>query len=41
LILCEIRKQPRHALEKAGFIGEIGGDNILENVDEAIKRAQA
>jgi SulP family sulfate permease len=41
LILCEIREQPRKALEKAGFVGEIGGGNIRDTLEDALKEAQA
>jgi SulP family sulfate permease len=36
LILSELRDQPRKALEKAGFIGEIGPDNVRETLEEAL-----
>jgi SulP family sulfate permease len=36
LILSEIQEQPRKALEKAGFIEEIGADNIKETLDAAL-----
>ncbi|MDR2101700.1 MAG: STAS domain-containing protein [Treponema sp.] len=40
LFLCEIRNQPMRALEKAGFIKEIGADMVTENPEEALKRAE-
>ncbi|GHV86875.1 sodium-independent anion transporter [Spirochaetia bacterium] len=39
LILCEIRSQPRRALEKASFINEIGKENVLDTLDEALGQA--
>ncbi|GHT56649.1 sodium-independent anion transporter [Spirochaetia bacterium] len=39
LILCEIRKQPEKALEKAGFINEIGKENVLDTLDDALGQA--
>ncbi|GHT68287.1 sodium-independent anion transporter [Spirochaetia bacterium] len=36
LILCEIREQPQKALEKAGFIDEIGKENVLDTLDAAL-----
>jgi SulP family sulfate permease len=41
LILSEIRSQPRRALEKAGFIEELGADNVRETLEEALERAEA
>ncbi|MDR1904529.1 MAG: STAS domain-containing protein [Treponema sp.] len=41
LILCEIRSQPRKALEKAGFIEEIGAGNVRETLEEALERAES
>jgi SulP family sulfate permease len=41
LILSEVRNQPRKALEKAGFIGEIGSDNIKETLEDALKEASS
>jgi SulP family sulfate permease len=41
LVLSEIREQPRKALEKAGFINEIGTDNVLDTLDAALKRAES
>jgi SulP family sulfate permease len=37
LILCEIRVQPQKALEKAGFIGELGAENITGALEDAVK----
>jgi SulP family sulfate permease len=40
LLLSEVREQPRKALEKAGFIAEIGGDKVTASFEEALQRAQ-
>jgi SulP family sulfate permease len=40
LILSEIRKQPRKALEKAGFVAELGAEHIRNTLEEAIKAAE-
>ncbi|MDR3167999.1 MAG: STAS domain-containing protein, partial [Treponema sp.] len=40
LFLCEIREQPMKALEKAGFIKEIGADMVTGSPEEALKRAE-
>lgn len=40
LILSEIRMQPQKALEKAGFIDEIGKENVLDTLDAALGRAK-
>jgi SulP family sulfate permease len=39
LILTEIRDQPRKALERAGFIKEIGGGNIMAALEDALEAA--
>jgi SulP family sulfate permease len=41
LFLCEIRDQPLKAMEKAGFIREIGADRIAPTPEEALRRAEA
>ncbi|HOK00161.1 MAG TPA: sulfate permease [Termitinemataceae bacterium] len=41
LLLCEIREQPRRALEKAGFIQELGEEYLCSTLDEALKKAEA
>ncbi|QQO09858.1 SulP family inorganic anion transporter [Breznakiella homolactica] len=39
LFISEIREQPRRALEKSGFIREIGPDHITETLDDALAAA--
>ncbi|WP_041611470.1 SulP family inorganic anion transporter [Treponema primitia] len=41
LIISEARDQPRKALEKAGFIAEIGEENMASTLEEAIQKAEA
>jgi SulP family sulfate permease len=40
LILSEIRQQPRKALEKAGFIADIGPENIKPTLEAALQWAE-
>lgn len=40
LILCGIQAQPMKALSKADFIWEIGVENIVDDLGEAIKKAE-
>ena len=37
LILCELRAHPFSALKKAGFIDEIGAENITATLEDALK----
>jgi SulP family sulfate permease len=39
LIICEIRKEPRATLEKSGFIEDLGRENIVDTVEEAVDLA--
>lgn len=41
LILSHITKQPCHMMDKAGFLTEVGRENICENIDKALQRAEA
>ena len=40
LILSHVNEQPYHAMEKAGFIQKIGAENICENIDASLERAE-
>jgi SulP family sulfate permease len=40
LLLCGARDQPAELLAGADFVAEIGGENILPNVQEALARAR-
>ena len=40
LMLAGVHTQPMIAMDKAGFIDKIGVDNVLENVNDALKRAR-
>ena len=41
VILCEVRPQPRGALEKSGFIAGIGEGNIAPTLEDALEEAKA
>jgi SulP family sulfate permease len=41
LIISEIQEQPRKALEKAGFIKDLGAAQFIDTIDEAIEKATA
>jgi SulP family sulfate permease len=36
LILSHVNEQPRHMMEKAGFIDKIGEDHICGHIDDAL-----
>ena len=40
LILSHVNEQPYHAMEKAGFVEKIGAENICENIDVSLERAE-
>ena len=40
LILSHVNEQPYHVMEKAGFIEKIGAENICENIDASLARAE-
>lgn len=40
LILSHVNEQPMKTLKKSGMLEEIGEDNICENIDIALKRAE-
>ncbi|MDR2739740.1 MAG: STAS domain-containing protein [Treponema sp.] len=40
LIISEIREQPQRALKKAGFIAELGAENVAVTLEEAIRRCR-
>lgn len=39
LILSHIAKQPRQMMDKAGFLTKIGTENVCDNIDQALQRA--
>lgn len=41
LVLSGVREQPRKAMERAGFIAELGQDNVFDHIDGALERARA
>ncbi len=40
LILSHIQEQPMHVMQKAGFDKKVGEDNICDNIDIALERAE-
>jgi sulfate permease, SulP family len=40
LILSHVQEQPFHMMQKAGFDQQIGEENICENIDKALERAE-
>jgi SulP family sulfate permease len=40
LILCGAREQPSRLIQQAEFANLIGNENICENVQEALRRAE-
>jgi len=40
LLLSGIKLQPLFAIERSGFLDEMGEENILENIDAALERAR-
>ena len=40
LILSHVNEQPYNAMEKAGFVEKIGAENICENIDASLERAE-
>lgn len=41
IILSHVNQQPMNVMEKAGFTQKIGMENICDNIDDAIARAEA
>jgi len=40
LLLSHVNEQPMKVMEKAGFIAKIGKENICDNIDKALERAE-
>ena len=40
LLLSHVNEQPMKVMEKAGFITKIGQENICDNIDKALERAE-
>jgi SulP family sulfate permease len=40
LILCEVREHPLAALKRAGFIAELGAENVAASLEDAFKRVE-
>ena len=39
MLLSHVNEQPRHVMEKAGFVEKLGEENFCENIDVALERA--
>lgn len=39
VIFSHVNEQPRHTMEKAGFIEKVGKDNFCKNIDASLERA--
>lgn len=39
VIFSHVNEQPRHTMEKAGFIEKVGADNFCKNIDASLLRA--
>lgn len=40
MIFSHVLEQPKNAMIKAGFVAQVGEDNICENIDAALNRAE-
>ena len=40
LVLSHVNEQPMKVMEKGGFLEKVGEQNICENIDAAIERAE-
>ena len=40
VIVCGAREQPRAVMQQAGFIDDLGAENVCANIDEALARAR-
>ena len=40
LVLSHVNEQPMHVMEKGGFLEKVGEQNVCENIDAAIERAE-
>lgn len=41
LLLSHVNEQPLHVMEKAGFVEKLGTENICDNIDAALARAES
>jgi SulP family sulfate permease len=41
VIFSHVNEQPRHTMEKAGFIEKVGKDNFCNNIDASLERASS
>lgn len=40
LLLSHVQAQPRHVMEKAGFVADVGEENFCEHIEAALVRAE-
>ncbi len=40
VLLSDVPRQPRLALERSGLLGEIGGNNVCTDIDQSLERAR-
>ena len=40
VVFSHVNEQPRHMMEKADFINEVGEENFQPNIDAALDRAE-
>jgi SulP family sulfate permease len=40
VLLCELNEQPRKALDASELLAELGAENVLDSIDEAVDRAR-
>ena len=40
VLLSDVPRQPRLALERSGLLGEIGGNNVCADIDQSLERAR-
>lgn len=40
VLFSHVNEQPRHAMEKAGFVAKVGAENFLPHIDDALQRAR-
>ena len=40
VLLCELNRQPQVALAGSALMGELGTENVLESIDDAVERSR-
>lgn len=41
LLLSHVQEQPRHMMEKAGFVADVGEENFCEHIEAALAKAES